>query len=457
MAIHSDKSREELLALLEQQAQMIALLLQQMEELKQEILRLKGSKGTPSKLPTPAPDWVKPNTPAPDPQQKKPRKKRANAFVRPREHPTEEVVHTCAQCPDCGRALAGGSEYSRRQIIDLPAISLRVIDHILQARYCGVCHKRCVAAPDLGDQAVGQSRFGPQIHALVAYLRQVGRLPVRSIAALLSALCGLKVSGGEVMHLLASVAALGQSRYEGLQTQLQQSTYVHGDETGWRENGHNGYLWSFSTPEVCYFTYPKTRAGHVVTDVLGAHYPGIVVSDFYGGYNTHWGLHQRCWVHLLRDVHELRIKYPLPGVEDWARRLRDLYDRACAFSSPDRKVRAKARVGFAAELVKLATPFVGTGLPQSTLCNRLLQFESELFTFVEYPQVPSENNAAERSVRPRVIARKISGGTRSPSGSQTMAVLSSLFATWQLRGEECLGACRQMLREAQRRPTPTSA
>ena len=81
--------------------------------------------------------------------------------------------------------------------------------------------------------------------------------------------------------------------------------------------------------------------------------------------------------------------------------------------------------------------------------------ESELFTFVEHPQVPSENNAAERVIRSRVIARKISGGTRSAAGSQTMAVLSRLFATWQLRGEESLSACRQMLQEAQQQPLAT--
>ena len=90
-------------------------------------------------------------------------------------------------------------------------------------------------------------------------------------------------------------------------------------------------------------------------------------------------------------------------------------------------------------------PYVDACLPQSVLCKRLVKFEAELFTFVEYPEVPSENNAAERSVRPRVIARKISGGTRSAAGSKTMAVLASLFETWGLRGENALEACRAML------------
>ncbi len=91
----------------------------------------------------------------------------------------------------------------------------------------------------------------------------------------------------------------------------------------------------------------------------------------------------------------------------WAKRLRQIYDQAKAFSHPNQKARAKARVRFQQELVALASPFAQTHLPQSTLCKRLLHFESELFTFVEYPSVPSENNPAERAIRPRVIARKI--------------------------------------------------
>lgn len=456
MASLSPNSIEELLVVNQQQTEMILFLQQEILTLRQEIQRLKNGGTPPSALKPEPPAWVKPNV-APPAAEKSARKPRSQAFVRHRETPTEELVHACSHCPDCGRTLAGGTEYSRRHLLELPEITVRVVDHILTARYCGVCRKSCVPAPNLSDVAVGQSRFGQGVHALVAYLRQVGRLPVRGIASLLSALCRLKISTGEVSRMLASVAALGQPAYGRLQESVRTSEYVHGDETGWRENGHSGYLWSFSTPTTCLFTSPKTRAGSVVTDVLGENYSGIVVSDFYGGYNAHHGLHQRCWVHLLRDVHHLTQKYPLPGVQAWAKSLRHIYDRAKAFSAADKRMRAKARVKFQEEVAALASPFAKTPLPQSTLCKRLLQFESELFTFVEHPAVPSENNPAERAIRPRVIARKISGGTRSPAGSQTMAVLSSLFATWQLRGEESLSACRQMLQEAQQQPASTSA
>ena len=86
---------------------------------------------------------------------------------------------------------------------------------------------------------------------------------------------------GEVGRILSSIAALGETAYHQLQKHLQKSGHVHGEETSWRENGQNGYLWSFSISSLCYFTYPRTRAGSVVTDVLGTDYPGIVVSDFF--------------------------------------------------------------------------------------------------------------------------------------------------------------------------------
>ena len=60
------------------------------------------------------------------------------------------------------------------------------------------------------------------------------------------------------------------------------------------------------------------------------------------------------------------------------------------------------------------------------------RFLPELFIVAE-PRASADNNAAERSLRPTVVSRKISGGTRSPEGSNTKSVLASLFGTWRLR------------------------
>jgi transposase len=80
-----------------------------------------------------------------------------------------------------------------------------------------------------------------------------------------------------------------------------------------------------------------------------------------------------------------------------------------------------------------------------TLCKRVERFLPELFVFVAYPGVPSDNNLAERSIRPLVIARKISGGTRRSRGSSTRLGLASLFGTWMAQGLNPFHQCLALL------------
>ncbi|CCF84803.1 IS66 family transposase [Nitrolancea hollandica] len=85
---------------------------------------------------------------------------------------------------------------------------------------------------------------------------------------------------------------------------------VHADEPGWREKGGNGWHRTVSTPGVRHFHYDRSRAGAVVEAVLGTDYRGTLVSDCYSAYNIHVGSHQRCWVHLLHDIHDLCVAHP---------------------------------------------------------------------------------------------------------------------------------------------------
>lgn len=115
--------------------------------------------------------------------------------------------------------------------------------------------------------------------------------------------------------------------------------------------------------------------------------------------------------------------------------------------------RCRLRQGFESELLALAQPFLKSkNAPQRVLAQRIDRFLGELFVFVQYPEAPSENNAAERAIRPAVIARKVSGGTRSPRGSKTSSVLRTLFETWDLEGRSGLDACREMIIQHNRTP-----
>jgi hypothetical protein len=167
-------------------------------------------------------------------------------------------------------------------------------------------------------------------------------------------------------------------------------------------------------------------------------------------YSTHEGAHQRCWAHLLRDVHDLRAAHPDDaGVAAWADGLHALYQEARRQAARDRPegARLAARGALERRLVAPCQPFWAAecAAPQATLCRRIDWFLDELLTLVADPAVPADNNLAERRLRPLVIARKVSGGTRSAEGSRVRMALASLFATWRAQGRDPLAACHQLL------------
>ena len=196
-------------------------------------------------------------------------------------------------------------------------------------------------------------------------------------------------------------------------------------------------------------------AGKWSKSSIGENYGGVLGSDFYAGYNIHQGLHQRCWVHFLRDVHDLKEQHAHDEqLVSWAKSVKAIYEEAVAWvehgpdptTSPRQQSRARVAYQHAFEqhLWQLCAPYVNSSAPMQTLCKRVEKFLPELFVFVAVPGVPSHNNLAERSVRPLVVARKISGGTRSPQGSQSRMGLASLFGTWMAQGlnpfHQCLAA-----------------
>ena len=83
------------------------------------------------------------------------------------------------------------------------------------------------------------------------------------------------------------------------------------------------------------------------------------------------------------------------------------------------------------------------------MCRRVEKHIKELLVFVAHPEVPPDNNAAERSLRPQVISRKISGGTRSERGTGTKMALASIFGTWRAQGLNPLTSCQQLLASPQ--------
>ena len=224
------------------------------------------------------------------------------------------------------------------------------------------------------------------------------------------------------------------------------SPVVHADETGWRQSGANGYVWTFSTPTERYFLR-RGRGKAVVDEALSDAFSGVLVSDCYAAYHHYDGPKQRCWAHLLRDIHDQRTLYlDAAPLARWAAAVHQLYVAAKACNHHEPWQRRVAQLALERQLLALGQPFRhDPSATQAKLCRRIERHIKELFVFVAEPEVPSDNNPAERSLRHLVISREVSGGTRSEQGTERKMTLASIFGTWRAQGLNPLAACRQLL------------
>jgi transposase len=415
-------------------------------ELEAQIRQLEArlSKGGQKGMPGTKPESKDPAQP------KKPRKRRPHGFARRRAVPDEQVFHAVERCPKCDVVLKGEAVKYRRQVIELPVVPVRVVEHVFIERQCPLCGARLVPKDALAGVVVGKQRLGANVVSLISTLREEGRLPVRVIQWYLKTFHRLPLSVGGIVGVVQGVAARGEKALSQTLERVRASPVVGADETGWREDGTNGYIWTFSTEKERYFVR-RGRNKEVVDEVLGEEFSGVLVTDFYAAYNHYAGLHQRCWSHLLRDIHDLKQLYPDDeGLGRWAEDVHAVYVEAKAYSNPKGRERWRAKERFEQRLLPLCQPFVeDKGAAQRLLCKRISNFLSELFVFVAYPEVPSDNNGAERSLRHLVTSRKISGGTRSQKGSDTKMALASLFGTWRAQGINPFFACRKLLISSQ--------
>jgi hypothetical protein len=419
------------------------LLRQRVAQLEQENAQLRGSERPAKHQPDP---WPSERTKQDrEPKARKQRDRRHNHGRQRMDRVDQRVRHVVERCPHCGRALHGGWVHRRVQVIELPVQQrAQVVEHELVARRCPGCRRRVLPSPPgHADGRVGPCRFGPRLLALVATMASVERLPGRQIQERLAREYDLHLSHGGIIGLLRVVAERGQDAYQQLQQDIRGSPVVHVDETGWREGGVPGFIWSFSTPRTRYYRYDGSRAGAVADGVLGEHFGGTLVTDFYAAYDHFDGEKQRCWAHLLRDIDDLADEHPEDAIlAAWIVGVRAIWERATAprpeaeQGETPQAVRARHRRArqYEQELLALCPETMPAERPEATLAKRIRRYVGELFTFVRDPAIPPTNNDAERSVRHLVIGRKISGGTRSSAGSTTRMVLTSIAATARLRG-----------------------
>ena len=357
----------------------------------------------------------------------------------------EHIEVSLPQCPDCGHDLDEGHQRALDQtIIEAPVVVPRIIRLRTYRNHCDHCDKLVSSHHPLQvSKATGAAgtHLGPRALGLAAMLNKDLKLTMRKSTQVLNQLLGVTLSPGGLSQALDRVAGQLKGDYEQTLVTLRESEVIHTDETGWWVGGSGYTLWVYTNKAGTYYRIVNSRNRATAEAILGDDFKGILVSDCLSVYDGIEGEQQKCYAHHLKALSKALHSEDGRG-SAYLLELRALLHTAMLLKRlqddlPD-KQRQSLRHALEArfeELLSEPRPLDTQGQQEEKVRNRLRKQQEHLFTFLDHSAVDATNNLAERQLRPAVISRKLSCGNKTPNGSNTWAILASLAATAQQKGD----------------------
>ena len=387
-------------------------------------------------------------------QEERPKKKRGSPFghrgsswKRP-ERIDEYIDIYPAKCHRCGgRDITIYEHLFEEHIVEDIEVRVKNTCYRSHYGYCQRCKK--VVYSEKETEILPGSHIGPNARAIFGYLRYIG-IPFRKVARISRDIFGLEISHPSLLDFDNKMAKNGELVYEKIKEEVGSSPSINVDETGWRVNGKNFWLWDFVNKKVALFRIEKERSSKVVKDTLGEEYQGIMTSDFYSACNANIKARgkQKCLAHLLREAKKIEERGSEENgqEEPFCQKLREALKGAIEtwkeFHSGEKTTEElKVTKGVTSEKLVEALLFPTENKDVQRLKKRIIKHQNELLTFLDQPEIEPTNNRAERALRASVIMRKITFGNRSTTGVRNHQVIMSILQTALLHGIQPLPIC----------------
>jgi transposase len=333
------------------------------------------------------------------------------------------VANSCPQCH--GRDLEA-LDRRERTVIDFEIKRVTIV-YQLERKRCKAC-RTVVQAQAPG--VLPKHLYGNNLLAHVATEHYVNGISLGHLE---------RQTGVNVGSLIKAMHQLGRVLNDvpdKLIEVYRQTPVKHADETGWRNDGQNGYGWLFGSKDTAIFRFRQSRSGKVAQEVLGSEQlPGVLVVDRYAGYNKAPCHIQYCYAHLLRDVQNLEKEFPdNEEVKTFVQRAAPLLAeamnlRSLPVSNDEFYLRA---ANTKEEIIKIMNSEANHFGIQH-IQNIFRDNSHRLYHWADSRDVPADNNFAERELRPLVMARKVSFGSHSDTGAKTRETLMTVLKTLKLR------------------------
>lgn len=318
-----------------------------------------------------------------------------------------------SKCPECQSFLRESEKFREKTIIDLKVtkrgLQKKIIKYLGLKGYCEQCHK--LFNPSFIDE-LGSQLFGHSFQSWIVNQRLVLRLPLNIIRKEIQELFSETISQGTLVNYIKNFADFYSDSEEILFKNILASPFIHADETPINIRGINQYAWTFTDGNHVIFKLTESRESDIVHKTLHG-YNGVLVSDFYGGYDSLPCKQQKCWVHLLRDINDDLWKSPFDTeYEGFVLKIQEFI--LPIFEAIDKYGLKKSHLAkFKKDVEKFYKKNIESRSYHSELATkyqkRFERYHESLFTFLEHDSMPWHNNTAERALRHIAVQEKISG------------------------------------------------
>jgi len=351
-------------------------------------------------------------------------------------------------CPTCKETLTRSYTTVTHTVEDIPepkAMKTIVTRYAVERQWCGNCKKEVTVTP-VG--VIPYSKLG--IHLIIQILiwKYECRMPMEIIVSLLQTTCGLFISAGTVALCLRRTRRFFDKPYKEILTAIRAAPVKHADETSWRIQGVNTWVWEFLTKQEVYYTIEETRGKAVAENVLSdQNCSDVVIHDDYVAYKNLSMQHQSCWAHMLRKSHE-EVSQENVSIEMKLlhQQVKSIYETLVKETAApfDLAHRQQVYNQLLLQIQQISNHYYHAD-DARRIQTRVKTQNRNLLTALLYPDVPLTNNLAERMIRPLVVQRKISGGSKSRDGATIHAVNMSVIQTIRMRKQPIIAHLQTLL------------
>lgn len=361
---------------------------------------------------------------------------------------SDEVrVHRVSVCEECGTSLeeVEPSKVERRQVHDIPALKVMVVEHQAEEKTCPCCGRRNRAP--FPPEVRYPVQYGQNLKSLMVYLSIYQLIPYERICDLFTDLFNRSLSKATLVKAVSECSQELTGFEEDVRDLLVNSPVLHVDETGMRVCGIRQWLHVASTEILTWYGHHRKRGSRAMDDMqILPRFRGTMVHDFWSPYFRYPSRHALCNAHLLRELKGISENYH----QTWSGMMYDLIQEIKesvdefqdkANSLPTREIsifteryRQIVNVGREENSQPSCTEVKrGRGRKKQSraknLLDRCTKFEREILSFMHDFSIPFSNNQAERDIRMMKLQQKVSDTFRSEEGARSFCRVRGYIST----------------------------